>query len=52
MTLEEYSKQFDEKMQELKHDLSYTHLGWTDEVYREILDEMQGEVAESKDRKV
>lgn len=47
MTLEEYSKQFDEKMQELKYDFSYTHLGWTDEVYQKMLDEMQGEVAEN-----
>lgn len=52
MTLEEYSKQFDEKMQELKYYFSYTHLGWTNEMYQEMLDEMQRENKESKDRKV
>lgn len=49
MTLEEYSKQFDEEMKEAKRNLSYAHLGWTEEVYQEMLKEMQRENKEIKE---
>ena len=49
MILEEYSKQFDEEMKEVKHNLSYAHLGWTEEVYQEMLNEMQRENKEIRE---